>query len=106
VPSGSFTVLDTIPTGLQATAASDGGVVAGQNVTWNLADLAPGATTSVTVTVKVVDFATRPWVNIAEITTDGADGYDTDGYENPDDGDVEDDDSVPDTNPTNDVVVD
>ena len=106
VPSGSFTVLDTIPTGLQATAASDGGVIVGQSVTWNLSGLAAGATRSVTVTVRVSDFTTRPWVNVAEITVDGADGFDTDGYENPDDGDVEDDDSVPDANPANDTVVD
>jgi hypothetical protein len=28
-PSGDFTVTDTIPTGLAATGASDGGVIAG-----------------------------------------------------------------------------
>ena len=106
VGSGNFTVTDSVPVGLMATSASNGGVIAGQIVTWNLSGLAAGATTSVTVTVKVADFSKRPWVNIAEISADGASSYDTEGYENPVDGVVTDDDSTPDTNPANDVVVD
>ena len=106
VGSGNFTVRDVIPDGLTATTASNGGDIAGQIVTWNLSGLAAGATTSVTVTVRVADFSKRPWLNVAEISADGADIYDTTGYEVLTDGDVEDDDSVPDSNPSNDVVVD
>lgn len=106
VASGNFTVLDTIPAGLTAVSASNGGTIAGQSVTWNLSGLAAGATTSVTVTVRVANFASRPWVNIAEISADGADSYDSTGYQNPADGDVEDDDSIPDANPSNDALID
>ncbi|MEQ1699588.1 MAG: hypothetical protein ABMA25_05730 [Ilumatobacteraceae bacterium] len=106
VDSGDFTVVDEIPEGLVATAASDGGVIADPLVTWNVTGLAPGATTSVTVTVKVLDFNSRPWVNVAEISSDSADDYDTEGYENPSDGDVEDDDSVPNSDLDDDVLVD
>ncbi len=106
VASGNYTVLDTVPAGLAAVSASNGGTIAGQSVTWNLSGLAAGATTSVTVTVRVTNFASRPWVNIAEISADGADSYDSTGYQNPADGDVEDDDSIPDANPSNDALID
>lgn len=106
VASGNFTVVDTIPDGLSATAASNGGSIAGQQVTWNLSGLAAGAVTSVTVTVQIADIASRPWVNIAEVTSDDADLYDSIGYENPSDGDVEDDDSTPDIDTSNDVLID
>jgi len=60
----------------------------------------------VTVTLHIVDFNSRPWVNYAEITADGADDYDTSGYENPADNDVEDADSVPNPDISDDVLVD
>jgi uncharacterized repeat protein (TIGR01451 family) len=85
VPSGDFTVLDTIPTGLAATAASrwwcdrrsNGDVVAHRP--------APGAPRPCTVTVMCRwSTSTRgPWVNYAEISADGADGYDTDRLREP-----------------------
>ena len=106
VPSGEFTVTDTIPTGLAAMGASDGGVVAGNTVTWLLTGLAPGATRTITVEVQVVDFTSGPWTNYAEISADGADVYDSDGYESDADGDVEDDDSVPNANTADDVLID
>lgn len=106
VPSGGFTVVDQVPVGLTATSASNGGVISGQTVSWVVDDVVAGATTTVTVTVVVSDFASNPWVNLAEITADSADDYDTDGYEIPVDGDVEDDDSIPDTDTANDVLVD
>ncbi|MDO8365075.1 MAG: SdrD B-like domain-containing protein [Actinomycetota bacterium] len=106
VGSGTFTVVDTLPAGLEATEASDGGVIAGDTVTWTLSGLAAGDTTSVTMTVRVADFSTRPWVNFAEIASDGADDYDTSGYESPIDGDVEDDDSIPNGDIEDDVLVD
>ncbi len=106
VPSGNFTVVDWIPAGLQATSASSDGVISGQTVTWGLSDLAAGAITSVTVEVRVADFATRPWVNVAEISSDSADDFDSSGYETSAAGDVEDDDSMPDSNPDNDTLID
>jgi hypothetical protein len=45
-------------------------------------------------------------VNVAEISSDGADGFDSTGYETPAAGDVEDDDSLPDVNPDNDTLID
>jgi len=108
VDSGDYAVEDTIPAGLTATFASDGGTISvdGSHVTWNLTGLAAGATKTISVTVRITDFSQRPWVNIAEITSDGSSGYDSIGYELPSDGTVRDDDSTPDTNPSNDVVVD
>jgi uncharacterized repeat protein (TIGR01451 family) len=106
VPSGDFTVTDTIPTGLAATGASDGGVVSGNTVTWLLTGLLPGASRTITVDVQVVDFNSGPWTNYAEISADGADLYDAEGYESPADGDVEDDDSVPNVDIADDVLVD
>ena len=108
VASGAFTVQDGVPAGLTATAAGSGGVISGGGslVTWALASLAPGATVALTVNAEITDFAKRPWVNVAEITTDGADLYDSTGYESAPNGNVEDADSVPDTNLANDVLVD
>ena len=106
VPSGNFTVVDSVPVGLQVISASNAGVISGQTVTWGLTGLAAGATASVTVVVRVADFATRPWVNVAEISSDGADGFDSTGYETLTAGDVEDDDSLPDINPHNDTLID
>ena len=108
VASGVFTVLDEIPLGLEPLSASHDGVidVDANTVEWTVPSLAPGATTTLMVEVHITDFSTRPWVNVAEITTDGADAYDSDGYEVPSDGDVEDDDSVPDADLSDDVLVD
>jgi uncharacterized repeat protein (TIGR01451 family) len=40
---------DTVPAGLQFVSASDGGAASGSAITWNLGDMAPGATKTVTV---------------------------------------------------------
>ena len=106
VPSGDFQVTDWVPTGLSPIAASDGGVIVGQIITWDLTGLDPGESMQITVTVNVSDFLSRPWTDTAEISGDSASTYNTDGYENPDDGVVTDDDSVPDSDPLNDVLVD
>jgi len=108
VNSGTYVVRDTIPAGLIATTASNSGVisVSGDTVTWTLSGLAPSASISLVVTVVITDFSTRPWVNRAEITSDGADDYDTLGYELASTGDVEDDDSVPDSLSDNDLLID
>ncbi|MGB8858143.1 MAG: SdrD B-like domain-containing protein [Ilumatobacteraceae bacterium] len=106
VASGDYTVLDTVPDGLSAQSASDGGVIAGNTVTWKLTGLAPGATRTLTVTLRLVDIAKRPYRNYAEISSDGADIYDSINYETPTRGDVEDADSIPNTNIADDVLVD
>ncbi|MDO8391392.1 MAG: SdrD B-like domain-containing protein [Actinomycetota bacterium] len=106
VPSGNYIVRDEVPTGLAVVSVGNGGSAVGGVVTWNLSGLAAGATTSVTLTLRVSDFATRPWVNYAEISLDDADIYDTAGYELVADGDVEDDDSTPNVDMTDDVLVD
>ena len=108
VASGEFTVLDEVPLGLEALSASNGGVIddlAG-TVEWTVANLDAGDTVTLTVEMQITDFSTRPWVNVAEISLDGADLYDSDGYESPIEGDVEDDDSVPDDDLTDDVLID
>ena len=49
------TVIDTLPAGLEATAASGGGTICsdGATVTWSLADIAAGAQGSLTVDVTL-----------------------------------------------------
>ena len=108
VSSGNYTITDWVPVGLQAISATDGGLTlpSTTTVTWNLSDLAAGATRTVSVTMKIIDLAKRPWMNYSEISSDGADIYDSPGYETPVAGDVEDDDSTPNTNPSDDVLVD
>ena len=78
VPSGPFTVTDSVPAGLSATAASNGGSLGtpAVAVVWsNLASLDPGTSVTLTVTMKVVDYTLRPYHNVAEITGDGASLY-------------------------------
>ncbi len=93
VPSGAYTVTDMVPAGLTATAASDGGSLAtpSTTVTWtDLPSLLPGATKTLTVTMRVSDITKRPFLNVAEITDDSADTYSVDDAD-----EVEDVDSVP-----------
>ncbi|HEX2784381.1 MAG TPA: SdrD B-like domain-containing protein [Ilumatobacteraceae bacterium] len=77
VPSGMFTVTDSLPVGVMFQSASSGGTVDadGTHVTWDLPSMAPGATVTVTLTVSVSDITKRPFVNIAEITSDSAASY-------------------------------
>ena len=78
VPSGAYTVTDTVPAGLTATAASQGGSLAAPTaqVVWtDLPSLAPGATATLTVTMQIVDITKRPYLNVAEITDDSAETY-------------------------------
>jgi uncharacterized repeat protein (TIGR01451 family)/LPXTG-motif cell wall-anchored protein len=115
VPSGPYSITDTVPEGMEIVSASDGGVFADPqlSVTWtDLPSLAPGATDSVTVTMRIVDITKRPFLNISEISADGADLYDVpvvpDGPGRPSTpaADVEDDDSIPDVVTNNDTVID
>lgn len=94
VPSGPFTVTDTLPDGLTAGAISDGGSLAGNTITWTL-ELAPGDTKDLTIAVTVSDITKRPFRNVAEITDDSSELYSIDGDE------VVDQDSVPGDEPSN-----
>ena len=115
VPSGPYSVTDHLPAGLEAIAASNGGDLSAPTtqVVWtNLPSLAPGATTAVTVEVRVVDLDRRPFTNVAEITADSATAYrapavpDGPGRPATPAVDVTDDDSSPNADPDDDVVVD
>jgi uncharacterized repeat protein (TIGR01451 family) len=78
VPSGPFTVTDSVPAGLSATAASNSGSLGtpAVAVVWsNLVSLDPGSSVTLTVTMKVVDYTLRPYRNVAEITSDSASLY-------------------------------
>ena len=99
VDSGPITVQDVVPAGLGVVTASDGGLGVGQVVTWEIANLAPGEIKILTITVTVVDATLAKYENLAEIVADGADQYDVPGI------DVEDEDSIPDADVTNDTLV-
>lgn len=60
------TLTDTIPAGLQFVSASDGGAGSGSTVTWNLGDMAPGA--SKTVNVRFTATAAGELKNVAKAT--------------------------------------
>ncbi len=64
-PLTGVTVVDTLPAGLEATAASDGGTVSadGGTVTWVLADIAAGAEGALTVDVTVTRFLGNQAIN-------------------------------------------
>ena len=99
--SKQIEVTDWIPDGLTVVNAGDGVVdVAGTTLTWTIADIGAGATITKVFTASVTDITKRPFRNIAEITADGADFYDIEVNGNI--VDVEDADSVPDTDRSND----
>ena len=96
--SREFTVTDWVPEGLTVVdgSISDGGTLAGGEITWTIANLAPGHTKDLTFSVRIADITKRPFRNIAEITADGADTWSVPGDP------VRDVDSTPDDDPTND----
>jgi uncharacterized repeat protein (TIGR01451 family)/LPXTG-motif cell wall-anchored protein len=73
VPSGAYTVTDTLPAGVSPTGWPAGGTVAGSILTWAGANLAPGADAAFVVTVQIDDVNQRPFRNVAEISADSAD---------------------------------
>jgi uncharacterized repeat protein (TIGR01451 family) len=77
VESGAFTVVDTLPAGVTFVSATGGGVAnAGATaVVWTRASIAAGSQVSMQIVVTVSDLSMRPFVNSAEITTDGAAMY-------------------------------
>ncbi len=62
---------DTLPPGVTAVSASNGGVVSGSTVTWRLGTLAPGATGSVTVQMTMPGTPGATVLNSASISGDG-----------------------------------
>jgi uncharacterized repeat protein (TIGR01451 family) len=77
LPSGAYTVTDTIPTGMTFVSASDGGTEAAGVVTWNLTGLDPGASRALTLVTRAVDVTKAPFRNWSEISTDGGDDIDS-----------------------------
>ncbi len=51
----TFNIVDNIPKGFTPTAASDGGAISGQKVTWSNISVAAGATKVVSVSIKCED---------------------------------------------------
>ena len=64
-PLTGVTVVDTLPAGLEASAASDGGTIGadGATVTWSLADIAAGTEGTLTVDVIVTEVLDGEVVN-------------------------------------------
>jgi len=64
-PLTDVTVVDTLPAGLEATTASDGGTISadGATVTWSLADIAAGTEGTLTVDVIVTEVLNGEVVN-------------------------------------------
>jgi uncharacterized repeat protein (TIGR01451 family) len=90
VPSGPATVTDVVPIGLTPGEIGQGGVLAddGVTITW-VVELDPGEQVELTFDVTVGDITTRPWTNVAAVTSDSASAYSSA------DDDVVDADSVP-----------
>ena len=70
-PLTGVTVVDTLPAGLEAMAASGGGVIStdGAEVTWVLADIAPGTEGTLTVDVTVTQTLTDEVVNSVTLSS-------------------------------------
>ncbi|MDQ2677701.1 MAG: hypothetical protein M3Y51_03080 [Actinomycetota bacterium] len=103
LPSGDYTVTDTVPAGLRVvTPVANGGELvpgtagAPDRVVWNLNGLAPGTSRTLHLDTSVTDQTLAPFHNHAEISSDSASTYDIPGET------VSDVDSTPDTDITND----
>lgn len=64
---------DPIPAGTEFVSASDGGSMSGGKVTWNLGEMAPGATRTVTITLKSITATSGDNVARVSATCAGAD---------------------------------
>lgn len=64
------TIMDIVPAGSRFLKASDGGLLQGNNVIWNIGDLAPGA--KKTVEITLVGTALGEIVNTANVTANCA----------------------------------
>ena len=63
------TITDTLPLGMQYVGSNPVGAVDGQTVTWNVGTLAPGASSTVTLTVRATEGGRQE--NTAVATADG-----------------------------------
>jgi len=73
VPSGAFSVTDTLPDGMELASASHGGTATGQVVTWTgLGSLDPLGTVTLTVGARLTDVTGDSYVNVAEVSDDSA----------------------------------
>ena len=73
------TLTDTLPANTSFVSASDGGVLAGNVVTWNIGSVPVGPTITRTVTVQVNDplpAGVTSIINTATVTDDGGNGAD------------------------------
>ncbi len=94
VPSGAFTVTDSIPAGMNFVSATpaattDPGVGANGPVTWLIPvanELAPGATATFQLVAQIADSLSTPFRNEAEITADSGAAYGGDDDSSPGDG--------------------
>jgi len=91
VASNGYTVTDQIPAGMSFVTTTDGGTESGGIITWSLPNLAPGATKTLNLILRVDNAAQSDFRNWAEISSDSAADYDT-----------TDEDSTPDSNTGND----
>jgi uncharacterized repeat protein (TIGR01451 family) len=65
VPATSLVVTDTLPAGMSYVSSTPAGTVAGTTVTWNMGDLAPGATKIITLVLKADQLGT--WTNVVDV---------------------------------------
>ncbi|MEQ8822322.1 MAG: hypothetical protein RLY93_18965 [Sumerlaeia bacterium] len=65
-PAADTVLRDTLPAGMTADSASDGGQISGSTVTWNLGTLNPGDSRDVTITVQGANAGM--YTNTAEVT--------------------------------------
>ncbi|MDF1816524.1 MAG: DUF11 domain-containing protein, partial [Verrucomicrobiales bacterium] len=72
--AGGVVLTDELPPFTDFVSASDGGVYSGGTVTWNLDEVAPGETGTVTVTVEI--YTGGEVTNTATISDDGSGGAD------------------------------
>jgi len=78
VPSGPYEVVDQIPRGMSFVSASNGGTESNGVVTWTgLANLAPGATTNISILLRVEDAIQSDYRNWAEISDDNSAAFNT-----------------------------
>ena len=64
--AGTAVLVDTLPAGLTFLSASPAAIVSGQTVTWNLGNLKPGASGTITITASVA--ADGTYINQARLT--------------------------------------
>jgi uncharacterized repeat protein (TIGR01451 family) len=65
-PLTSVVVTDTLPAGMSYVSSTPAGTVVGNVVTWNLGNMAPGATNIITLVLKMNQLGT--WTNVVDVT--------------------------------------